>query len=105
MGSKEDGSSWLQVPAGRLSSRSKALARFSAMGSSEYLKDSVTLDQDIVMQESSDSGKTWGPVRVISRTEGSRDGMPSVVRQEDGCLLCVFEGFGGTYWGILQHVE
>lgn len=56
-------------------------------------------EQDIVVQSSTDSGRTWGPARVISRTEGSRDGMPSVARQNDGCLICVFEGFGGTSWG------
>jgi len=50
-------------------------------------------EQDIVWQESADSGKTWGPVVVLSRTEGSRDGMPSVVRQLDGCLTIVHEGF------------
>ena len=56
-------------------------------------------EQDIVMQESHDSGHTFGPVHVLSRTAGSRDGMPSVVRQPDGCLTIVYEGFGGTTWG------
>jgi len=56
-------------------------------------------EQDIVMQESRDSGRTFGPVRVLSRTAGSRDGMPSVARQRDGCLIVVYEGFGGTAWG------
>ena len=56
-------------------------------------------EQDVVVQESADDGLTWGPVRVISRTAGSRDGMPSVVRQRDGCLTLVHEGFGGTSWG------
>ena len=25
--------------------------------------------------------------------------MPSLIRQKDGCLFCVNEGFGGTSWG------
>jgi hypothetical protein len=56
-------------------------------------------EQDIVVQESADSGRSWGPVRAVSSTTGSRDGMPSVVRQADGCITVVFEGFGGTAWG------
>ena len=31
------------------------------------------LEQDVVLQESADGGRTWGPVRVVSRTVGSRD--------------------------------
>jgi hypothetical protein len=87
------------VPLEKASHLDVAFDRFSVLGPNEYLQSSAALEQDIVMQESTDSGVTWGPVHIISRTKGSRDGMPSIVRQKDGCLLCVFEGFGGTYWG------
>lgn len=49
-------------------------------------------DQDIVIHESTNNGVAWGPARVVSRKADSRDGMPSVVRQSDHCILCVFEG-------------
>ena len=60
---------------------------------------SSALEQDVVVQESADGGLSWGPVRVVSRTARSRDGMPSVLRQPDGCLTIVHEGFGGASWG------
>lgn len=58
----------------------------------------VRREQDVVMQESADDGRSWGPVRVVTRTPGSRDGMPSVSRLRDGCLFLVHEGFGGRAW-------
>jgi hypothetical protein len=72
-------------------------------GPSEYLEQekgpSSALEQDVVVQESVDGGLSWGPVRIVSRTARSRDGMPSVLRQPDGCLTIVHEGFGGASWG------
>jgi hypothetical protein len=69
------------------------------VGASADTMSAERREQDIVLQESADGGRTWGPVRWVSRTEGSRDGMPSVGRQADGCLALVYEGFGGTGWG------
>lgn len=74
-------------------------ARVAAEPRREVARGEAPREQDIVMQESRDSGRTFGPVRVLSRTAGSRDGMPSVARQRDGCLILVYEGFGGTSWG------
>lgn len=56
-------------------------------------------EQDIVQQESSDGGSTWGSISLRIHTKGSRNGMPGAVELADGSILFVFEGFWGAGWG------
>lgn len=56
-------------------------------------------EQDIVQQESSDGGATWGPRKLIIHTPGSRNGMPGIALLPDSSLLAVFEGFWTGVWG------
>lgn len=56
-------------------------------------------EQDIVQQESSDGGLTWGPRKLIVHTPRSRNGMPGIVLLPDASLLAVFEGFWTGVWG------
>ena len=56
-------------------------------------------EQDIVQQESSDGGATWGARELVVHTPGSRNGMPGIAALPDGSLLAVFEGFWTGVWG------
>jgi len=64
-----------------------------------YAKELPNGQQNIVARVSTDNGMTWGGERIISHTDGSRDGMPSVTYLSDGSLLAVFEGFWAGTWG------
>lgn len=78
-------------------------------------------DQVIEMQRSDDNGRTWHSPQVISRTLGSRDGMPVATILDNGDILLVLEGHdiarsgqfvtwsirsqdGGQSWGPRQPV-
>lgn len=58
-------------------------------------------EQAIVARSSCDGGVTWGPLRVVSATPASRDGMPGVATLDDAgrSLVVVHEGFGGQDGG------
>ncbi|KAH3761344.1 /Sialidase superfamily/BNR/Asp-box repeat protein [Pelomyxa schiedti] len=66
-----------------------------------YSREGLPLSQqDIVEKQSSDDGVTWSDqYYVVSHTDGSRDGMPSVVILPDSSLVVVFEGFWTGVWG------
>ena len=78
-------------------------------------------DQVIEMQRSDDHGRSWHSPQVISRTPGSRDGMPVATILANGDILLVLEGHdidrngqfvtwsirsqdGGQTWGPRQKV-
>jgi hypothetical protein len=56
-------------------------------------------EQDIVQQESSDNGTSWGARMLIVHTKNSRNGMPGIATAPDGSLIAVFEGFWTGKWG------
>jgi hypothetical protein len=47
--------------------------------------------QDIMMSESADGGKTWGPVQIALRNGFSREGVPSIAETADGTLYLAHE--------------
>ncbi len=51
----------------------------------------VLKGQDIVMAESADGGKTWGPVQIVLRNGFSREGVPSIAETADGALYLAHE--------------